>query len=109
MIVVPVSVGVHGLLLQRMIRLGWVGTESAGIYGKRYVGLVEACGDDGDSDSFAHGVVESMSENDFGVFVRGLLNERARFAHFMESHIARRSDVDEKACGAFNVDVFKEW
>src|SRR5579859_6264875 len=47
-------------------------------------GLAETRGDYGNLDGLLHGIVHHRAEDDVGVFMRGLLNDRGSFVHFMQ-------------------------
>src|SRR6266853_1611801 len=47
--------------------------------------LAEPGGNDGDFHLFFHGIVHHGAENNVGIFVRGLLDDRRGLMYFMES------------------------
>src|SRR5438270_2041501 len=55
----------------------------------------EAGGDDGDLQLLSHLVVDDAAEDDVGVLVRSLLDQRAGLVYLDQRHVSAAGDVDE--------------
>ena len=70
--------------------------------------LVEAGGDHRDLDLPGQGRVHHRAEDDVGVLVRRLVDDRHRVVHFHQRHVGPAGDVDDHAAGAVHRGVFEQ-
>src|SRR6185436_17710722 len=66
---------------------------------------IEYGGDDRDLDLALHLRIHDRAEDDVRVFVRGVVDDLARFADFGEREVRAAGDVDDHAAGALHVRV----
>src|SRR6266853_6817183 len=86
-------------------RLGEVGGLLMRLPARR---LAESRGNDGDLHLFFHGIVHHGAENNVGIFVRGLLDDRRSLVYFVEREAGRSADVNENALRALDRIVLEQ-
>ena len=70
--------------------------------------FAEARGDHGDLHRFLHRIIHHRAENDVGIFVRGLLDDRRSFVHFVQRKRGGAGDVDQDSLRALDAVVFEQ-
>src|SRR5467141_4140414 len=70
--------------------------------------LTESRGNDGDLHLFFHGIIHYGAEDNVGVLMRGLLDDRRGLVNFVEGEAGRSADVDENALRALDRIVFEQ-
>src|SRR5437879_2376291 len=70
--------------------------------------FTEAGGYHGDLHLFLHGVVLNRAENNVGILVGGLLDNRGRLVDLVQGKARRAADVDENALRPLNGVVFEQ-
>src|SRR6266566_2450279 len=70
--------------------------------------LTESRGNDGDLHLFFHGIIHYGAEDNVGVLMRGLLDDRGGLVYFMEGEAGGSADVDENTLRALDRIVLEQ-